>query len=96
MEPQIRGSIEKLLDDYLTTDQLTAFLLVLKEIQPSVNSIEDAIFGYIIGATQGAFVAMYHQKHNRTPDESERAVFLTILGRRAAEIKSKTREIDNQ
>jgi hypothetical protein len=89
MEPKLRGVIEKMLDQMLTSEHLEDMSEVYELYKPFVKSKEDTMFGDIVGSMTERFISFIMDFDRRKPTDAEMKEFLDIIDRRAQEIKSK-------
>lgn len=86
MEPELRGIAEKLIDEYLTIDQVRYFIETVQKFKPIIESDKDAIFGWFMGMLEAGFLSVFYTIKRRTPRKEELAELHRILKRRSYEI----------
>jgi hypothetical protein len=82
----IRGLLEKELDSVTpeTMEKWTSF----NELLP-LTSLEDFIFGFILGSLYLRFHTVIEAAHQREPNDIENGRFLDVIERRTMEIRGK-------
>ena len=95
MEHEIRGRLEAYIDYLLTERGLKNVLGIISRFKPAVSSIEDAIFGWIIGSAFSFYVGCIDNSFKRDINDDEVLKFYNIMDLRALRIKSKISEIIN-
>jgi hypothetical protein len=86
MEHEIRGIVEKIIDQYLTPEQIQRISIVINNFQHLINSKPDAIFGWLMGAMDTGFSTLVLASKRRLPTNDERIELNNILIRRSFEI----------
>ena len=86
MEPELRGIAEKLIDEYLTTDQVRYLIETVQNFKPIIQSDKDAIFGWLMGMLEAGFLSVLYTSKRRTPRKEELFELHQILKRRSYEI----------
>ena len=95
MDHEIRGRLESFIDDSLTEKGLRNTHVIVSSFKPTVSSIEDAMFGFIVGCAFSLYCVNIHEKYDRDINDDESKKFLNIMDLRAFSIKSKISEIVN-
>jgi hypothetical protein len=86
MEPELRGIANKIIDEYLTADQVCYFIEVTQKYKPIIKSDKDAIFGWFMGMLEARFLSIFFSSKRRTPRKEELNELHRILRRRSYEI----------
>lgn len=82
METEIRGFVEKILDNRLTEKYLTNRIKLMNSLRPAISSIEDGVFGFTVGEVFGAYLTLSTGVLDRLPSEEEKKEFKTIIADR--------------
>ena len=88
MKPRLRGILEKQLDDLLKPDYLELMSTVYEGFKPLVKSIDDAMFGDIVGTMYERFVHYHFMFERESPTKSDKKELIKMIDRRAQEIRS--------
>jgi succinate dehydrogenase flavin-adding protein (antitoxin of CptAB toxin-antitoxin module) len=86
MEPELSGIAKKIIDEYLTTDQVRYFIDTIQQFKPIIRSDKDAIFGWLMGMLEARYLSIFFSMKRRTPREEELNEFHQILKNRSYEI----------
>jgi len=86
METELNGIAKKIIDDYLTTDQVRYFIEVIQTFKPIIRSDKDAIFGWFMGMLEARFLSIFFSINRRTPRKEELNEFHQILRSRSYEV----------
>ena len=95
MDYEIRGRLESYVDYLLTEKGLRNAHIMMSQFRPTVSSVKDAIFGFILGNTFSFYVDCIDREYDRDINDDEVKTFYNIMELRAFSIKSKISEIDN-
>ena len=87
MEVDIRGLIEKDIDSLIESATIDRLVVWFKEMFP-IGSLEDSLFGFIVGAVFARFLGLLEER-GRKPTNAEVKEFMELIERRAMEIKGK-------
>ena len=96
MEAEIRGMMEKLIDNLTSEKGLADAFAIIGVFKPIVKSEQDAVFGYIFAMAISNFAAHYTFKYTRSPSTSETADFRNMILERAIIIMSKIQKFSNR
>ena len=86
MEPELRGIAKKIIDDYLTADQVRYFIEAIQNFKPIIKSDKDAIFGWLMGSLEARFLSIFFSIKRRAPRKEELNELHQILKSRSYEI----------
>ena len=94
MEPALRGILEKVIDDELTTDKLESNYRIFTNFKNRglLESVPSAMFGRIYTRTYNAWLE-YKANDGKPVSRLEATEFGRIFETRAVEIKSKITEV---
>ena len=94
MEPALRGILEKVIDDELTTDKLESNYRIFMNFKNRglIESVPSAMFGRIYTRTYNAWLE-YKANDEKPVSRLEATEFGRIFETRAIEIKSKITEV---
>lgn len=96
MDPEIRGKLETTLDALTSDRGLKNALTVISSIKPAISSVEDAVFGYIVGSIHCLFVINIDMKYDRDANDDEINGFYQMINIRALQLRSNIRSINNR
>ena len=86
MEPKLRGDMEKIIDDCITSEHIQHFINGVTELESIIQSPQDAVFGWMCGVIETGMIAITFSNYGRDPTNEELAEMEVILFRRASEI----------
>ena len=86
MEQELRGIAIKIIDEYLTADQVRYIIKVIQTFKPLIKSDKDAIFGWLMGMLDARFRLMFFSIKSQTPGKEELDEVHQILRSRSYEI----------
>ena len=86
MEPELRGIVKKIIDEYLTAEQVRYFIEATQQFKPIIKSDKDAIFGWLMGILEARFLSIFFSINRRTPRKEELNELHQILRSRSYEI----------
>jgi succinate dehydrogenase flavin-adding protein (antitoxin of CptAB toxin-antitoxin module) len=86
MEPELRGIAEKIIDEYLTAEQVRYFIEVIQKFKPIIKSDNDVIFGWFMGMLEARFLSIFFLSKRRTLREEELNELHQIFKSRSYEI----------
>ena len=86
MEPELRGIANKIIDEYLSADQVRYYIEVIQQFKPIIKSDKDAIFGWLMGMLEARFLSIFFSIKRRTPRKEELNEFHQILKSQIYEI----------
>jgi hypothetical protein len=86
MEPELRYIVKKIIDEYLTADQVRYFIQVIQKFKPIIRSEKDAVFGWLMGMLEARFLVTFFSINRRTPKKAELDELHRILRNRSYEI----------
>ena len=86
MEPELRGITNKIIDEYLTADQVRYYVVNIQKFKPIIQSDKDAIFGWLMGMLEARFLTIFFSSKRRTPTKAELSELHQILRSRSYEI----------
>lgn len=95
VETLLKGLIVQLFDQLLSEDALKSTVTMMKALKPAVSSVEDAVFGHIIGEFSARIKSSISSALKRDPSESELGFIADAIIRRSIEIKSEVRKYAN-
>lgn len=88
----IRGLIETSFDEFQSGEVLDPLLKLIKQLKPEVTNIEDTALGYVYGALWERYSTAYLSYLGRRPHLEETIEFISVLFRRASQLKSRIKE----
>ena len=90
MQASLRGEVEKFIDTILIDAKVlpSALTLFKEDLSPTVQNIEDALYGYVFGRTIQFVSDLIKVKERRKPNRDELLEVAGVIRRRALEIKS--------
>ena len=93
MEPSFRGMIEKDIDNLLAEELDDLKEVYAKHIQENfiVKSVEDVLFGWMLGMVHSDVDNWFLAKFHRNPTAEEIKEFWEIIVRRGPEIQTKVK-----
>ena len=86
MEPELRGIAAKIIEEYLTADQVRYFIEVIQKFKPIITSDKDAVFGWLMGMLEARFLSIFFSSKRRTLRKAELNELHQILRSRSYEI----------
>ena len=86
MEPELRAIAKKIIDEYLTTDQVRYLIEAIQQFKPIIKSEKDAIFGWLMGMLEARFLSIYFSSTRQAPRKEELDELHHILRSRSFEI----------
>jgi hypothetical protein len=86
MEPELRAIAKKIIDEYLTTDQIRYLIETIQQFKPIIKSDNDAIFGWLMGMLEARFLSIYFSSKGQIPRKEELNELHQILKSRSYEI----------
>ena len=86
MEPELRDITIKIIDEYLTADQVRYFIEAIQNFKPIIKSDKDAIFGWLMGLLEARFLSIFFSIKRRAPRKEELNELHQILKSRSYEI----------
>jgi hypothetical protein len=86
MEPELRDITIKIIDEYLTADQVRYLIEAIQKFKPIIKSDKDAIFGWLMGMLEARFLSIFFSIKRRTPRKEELNELHQILKSRSYEI----------
>ena len=86
MEPELRGIANKIIDEYLSADQVRYYIEVIQQFKPIIKSDKDAIFGWLMGMLEARFLSIFFSSTRRTPSKEELNELHHILRSRSYEV----------
>ena len=86
MEPELRGIANKIIDEYLSADQVRYYIEVIQQFKPIIKSDKDAIFGWLMGMLEARFLSIFFSSKRRTPSKEELNELHHILKSRSYEV----------
>ena len=86
MEPELRGIANKIIDEYLSADQVRYYIEVIQQFKPIIKSDKDAIFGWLMGMLEARFLSIFFSSTRQTPRKEELDELHHILRNRSYEI----------
>jgi hypothetical protein len=86
MEPELRDITIKIIDEYLSADQVRYFIEAIQKFKPIIKSDKDAIFGWLMGMLEARFLSIFFSIKRRTPRKEELDELHRILKSRSYEI----------
>ena len=89
MEPELRGILEKNLDDLLKPEYLETMKKHYETFKPLVKSIGDVMFGDVYATMSERFVRYSFIFEREEPSKTDKEEFFDLMNRRAQEISSK-------
>jgi hypothetical protein len=95
IETFLRGVVEQLLDHMTEEEYIRPLVTMMSALRPTVSSVEDAIYGHIIGEINGQMMASLYSTFKREPTEGEIEIIANSIIHRSIEIRSKIREFAN-
>ena len=87
----IRGLIERSIDFYTSPSSLNSSITSFKELTPIVKSMEDVLFGFVIGRVVQESYTLIVSRYRKMPTEEQATKLTEIILRRAEEIREKIR-----
>lgn len=96
MDSKIRGFLDNFIDALTGEEGLTASFQVIRKFKPAVKSVQDAVFGYIVGLALCNFTTNYQREFDRLPNTVEIETFDNVILDRASNIMSKIRDFANR
>lgn len=88
METTVRGLLEKEIDELITPITLEKLIMMFQKIFPT-KSMEDCLFGFIVGAIFTRALTIITIGENRELNNAETKELVELLERRTMEIKGK-------
>ena len=86
METELSGIAKKIIDEYLTADQVRYLIEAIQQFKPIIKSDKDAIFGWLMGMLEARFLTIFFSIKRRTPRKEELDVLHQILKSRSYEV----------
>ena len=86
MEVTLRGLLEKEIDSLTEPETLTNVIEMFKVLFPT-KSMEDALFGFVVGAIYARFLSIVQIANRRIPSEDETKEYIEMIERRTMQIK---------
>jgi len=88
----MRGLIEQTIDSNLADESLEELHNTFEMLKPMINSREDAMFGFIVGAVVATFSNLHSMILGRKPTDQEIDEMGKLLQERSPLIKSRVLE----
>jgi len=92
MQPEMRGSIEQYIDFALSDAQMLGYQRYIKTLKPYVKSIEDAVFGLVVGTIIASCLDQFILSYRRPPTPSEMDELQRIIKEKIPKIRSRILE----
>ncbi len=89
MEITDRGYVEKLIDGMISDEQIGKVRVKMNQLVPYVKSVDDAIFGYLLGTITMGCLDHFLISHQRGPNPEEMDDLIRIEREKIPLIKSK-------
>ena len=86
MEPELHAITKKIIDEYLTTDQVRYLIEAIQQFKPIIKSDKDTIFGWLMGMLEARFLSIFFLSKRHAPRKEELNEFHQILKSRSYEI----------
>lgn len=86
MEVTLRGTLEKEIDALIKPETLAGLIELFKVLFPT-KSMDDALFGFVVGAIYSRFLSIVQMVSRREPSEDETKECIEMIERRTFEIK---------
>jgi len=92
MQPELRGIVEQYIDFALSDAQMLGYQRYVKTLKPYVKSIQDAVFGLVVGMIVTSCIdnVIFYTRGKPTPEQIDRV--REIVKEKISKIKSRVLE----
>ena len=88
METELRGLIEKEIDSLIVPETLEKLVVWFQTMFP-IKSMEDSLFGFIVGTIFSRFLTITAVGTQGLPNDAQVKEFMELIERRTMEIRGK-------
>lgn len=88
METELRGLIEQEIDQLIIPETLERLVVWFKAMFP-IKSMEDGLFGFVVGAVFSRFLTIAAVGTQGLPNDVQIKEFMELIERRTMEIRGK-------
>lgn len=92
MDAFLKGLVVQIIEQLLVEEHLRSVIKSMDLLKPAITSIEDAVFGHVIGELEGRMKVAIYTGFKREANRKEEEIIANAILRSALEIKSKIRE----